>query len=380
MSYQSKLKVQKIVMSIISYTCFMFLGGFVGFFAVNLEKEMGLEINGLNTFVVILVCLIIVFLWYYISLCLHEIGHLIFGLISGYTFSSIRFGSLMISKENGKIQFSRFILPGTGGQCIMEPPKRNPEEMPVFLYNTGGLFVNLFLSIISGLIAYYTSGLVFLMSISFSLMNTIAMILNGIPFSQIGNDGANTIILCRNKKARAAFYNTLKVVELTSKEVNLRDMPKELFEYNKEDTLDNPIITSQAVNYFNYLLNTEQYQQAMEMADYILDNASSINQIHETLLQAERMYISAVINRDMDMAESIYKKNKKSFKVFSKFISIQRCLYAYYSLVNIDEKKRDQYKKQFLKTVKTYPYKVDAQNEQRLFDLVEYVQHDEKKL
>ena len=50
-------------------------------------------------------CLMLVFLYlaWFIHVVIHETGHLICGLLSGYTFSSFRIGSFMLLKENGRL-------------------------------------------------------------------------------------------------------------------------------------------------------------------------------------------------------------------------------------------------------------------------------------
>ena len=52
-------------------------------------------------------------------------------------------------KENGKIKFKKFSLAGTGGQCLMVPPEIVDGKIPVFLYNMGGAFMNIIISLIS---------------------------------------------------------------------------------------------------------------------------------------------------------------------------------------------------------------------------------------
>lgn len=74
---------------------------------------------------------------------LHEAGHLVFGLASGYRFVSFRIGSLMWQKDGGKLRFCRFQLAGTGGQCLMAPPDLTNGKMPCKLYNLGGALMNL---------------------------------------------------------------------------------------------------------------------------------------------------------------------------------------------------------------------------------------------
>ena len=89
--------------------------------------------------------LAIAFVSLYIHLILHEAGHLIFGLLSGYDFVSFRIGSLILVKEEGRYKFKRYSLAGTGGQCLMSPPDYNDGNYPYVLYNLGGIIVNMIL-------------------------------------------------------------------------------------------------------------------------------------------------------------------------------------------------------------------------------------------
>lgn len=66
------------------------------------------------------------FLGMYVALLfhmiVHEAGHLVFGLMTGYKFCSFRIASFMWLKENVKLKLKRLTLAGTGGQCLMTPP------------------------------------------------------------------------------------------------------------------------------------------------------------------------------------------------------------------------------------------------------------------
>ena len=72
-----------------------------------------------------------------IQVIIHESGHLIFGLISGYEFISFRVGSITIVKDEGKFKIKKFNIKGTGGQCLLMPKTNNYEELNYLLYNLG---------------------------------------------------------------------------------------------------------------------------------------------------------------------------------------------------------------------------------------------------
>lgn len=83
-----------------------------------------------------------------IQIIVHEAGHLVFGLISGYKFSSFRIFSFMWVKEDGKMRLKRLSIAGTGGQCLMSPPDMVDGRIPVVLYNLGGSLMNVIVSLV----------------------------------------------------------------------------------------------------------------------------------------------------------------------------------------------------------------------------------------
>ena len=86
--------------------------------------------------------------FYFVQVVVHEAGHLVFGLLTGYQFSSFRIGSFMWVKLEGKLKLKRYSLAGTGGQCLMAPPEMVDGKVPYVLYNLGGCLANLIVSVI----------------------------------------------------------------------------------------------------------------------------------------------------------------------------------------------------------------------------------------
>jgi len=78
--------------------------------------------------------------FFIISIPVHELGHLVFGLLSGYRFSSFRLFSLVWYKENGKVLFRRSRNKLALGQCLMLPPKHEKDFKFVWHNLGGGLF------------------------------------------------------------------------------------------------------------------------------------------------------------------------------------------------------------------------------------------------
>lgn len=373
MDYKKKAKIEQTIFMILMMGGFAGIGAFVGAFLLAFEKSVGRKLTGGELFLSFVVAMAVIFLAYYVNLCLHETGHMIFGLMTGYKFSSLRFGKLMLVKRDGKLGFGIYNMPGTGGQCIMTAPEGDAENMPVVLYNLGGLIVNLIIMVLGFTVYFITkdshlfAGMV---GLTFALTAIVMLITNGLPFTQVGTDGANTIIMSKDKTARIAFRNQLEVVKYIADGKAIWEMPKELFDFDRSMPMTNPLITGQAVNCYNYLSGTRQYAEAKEMAQFILDNAKSINNLHEKILIGELIFLTAVIERDNEAAKELFKANEKDLKTAAGFISMQRILCAYYTLVEPDEKKAADFAKKFANTLKHYPYPKDAEMEKEQFDMI----------
>lgn len=74
---------------------------------------------------------------------LHEGGHLVCGLMSGYRFISFRIFSFTFIRLHGHLTVRRFSIAGTGGQCLLCPPDRPVDEIPTGWYNMGGVLANI---------------------------------------------------------------------------------------------------------------------------------------------------------------------------------------------------------------------------------------------
>lgn len=60
---------------------------------------------------------------YFICVIVHEAGHLVCGLLTGYGFVSFRIFSFTFIREAGRLRVKRFAIAGTGGQCLLSPPE-----------------------------------------------------------------------------------------------------------------------------------------------------------------------------------------------------------------------------------------------------------------
>ena len=70
-----------------------------------------------------------------LQIVIHEGGHLVGGLLSGYRFVSFRIFNIALIRHKGRFALRRYSIAGTGGQCLLLPPDGNAGDIPLMLYN-----------------------------------------------------------------------------------------------------------------------------------------------------------------------------------------------------------------------------------------------------
>lgn len=322
---------------------------------------------------IIILAGLIFYLTLYIQLIIHELGHLIFGLISKYKFSSFRIGNLILVKNNKKIKLKLLKISGTGGQCIMIPPKSENGKIPVILYNLGGALANIITAFIFIIFHIIVNDKVILAYIfdTLALFGIYFAALNGIPMKMgiIDNDGFNAISLSKDKSAQKAFLIQLKINEALSNNKRLKEMPAEWFEIDKNANLNNSLIAAILVLSCNRLLDEHEFKKANKKMDTILKKETAIVGLHYNLLICDRIYC-CLLENNVKEVKKLYNEATKNFMTSMKnYPSIIRTNYALSLLLDKDQTKANTYLKKFQKCAKTHPYPSDIISEKELISI-----------
>lgn len=359
---------QKIYMSIMLLAGIV-CGGMAGVLLARVEDQ------GIKFWQGMLVMVLAVYGAMLLQIIVHEAGHLVFGLLSGYQFSSFRIGSLIFIKEDGKIKLRKFSIAGTAGQCLMSPPDLVDGKIPVILYNLGGCIFNLLLSIMFGVAAYIRGAhpFEFIIYVAIAIIGVAFALTNGIPLmvGPISNDGHNALSLGKNPKAMHAFWLQLKVNNEQAKGKRLKEMPESWFLIPAEEDMDNGLVATLAVFHASWLMDQCRVDEAADYIENLLKKETGIIGLHRSLLTCERIYCELVAKENI--SEAIYlhdKEYEKFIKAMKNTPSIIRCEYAYTLLAEKDEKKAEELLKHFEKVVKTYPYPREVEGERELIKLV----------
>ena len=357
----------------------MFAGGICGAFMASYAKNWkASDSSGISSEGILVLGLLILSLYVvlYVHLIVHEGGHLIAGLLSGYTFSSFRIGSIILVKKEGKLCVKKHSIAGTGGQCLMSPPDMVDGKIPYVLYNLGGCIANLIVTVICfGLyIVYKDVPIVSVILLEFIVFGLALALTNGIPFQavMVNNDGYNAISLGKNTEAIRSFWIQMKANEQIGKGVRLRDMPSEWFIMPKEENLKNSMAAVLWVFACNRLIDEHKFEEAKTLMTKLLQMETAIVPIHENLLVCDCIYCELIGENDRNKIEKLYTKDLQKFlKSMKNFPSVIRTQYVNALLYEKDLEKVQKMRQKFEKIAKTYPYASDIESERELMEIAD---------
>ncbi len=374
MKKKKKIVWQQYIGTVVIILVGVICGAVISSYFNEFSTESSLHIR----FIVLLVGICLAFLF---NMIMHELGHLVFGLLSGYKFSSFRIASFMWLNDDGKLKFKRIKIAGTGGQCLMIPPDMKDGKIPLVLYNLGGSFINIIIGVLCLVGYYFSSKIPFLSSVFliFAVVAFISAAINGIPMrlGMIDNDGYNAFALSKNKDAVEAFWVQLKIVEQNSKGIRLKDMPAEWFNVPTDEAMKNSMVATRGVFACNRFMDEERFEEADKLMEHLLGIDSGIVGLHRNLLMCDRIYIELIRESRRDVVESMMSVEQKKFmKSMKRFPSVLRTQYAIALVFENDAVKAGTIKDEFKKIAKTYPYPQDIESERDLMAIAEskYIQ------
>ncbi len=319
-----------------------------------------------------------------VHIALHEAGHMIMGLATGYRFSSFRLGSLVLGRTaEGKMQLGWSPLPGAGGQCLMNPPDMKDGKMPFVLYNLGGVMMNLIISLLClpGAVwaahplvrAYCAMGV---------LAGLVTAATNGIPLriGMLDNDGRNILTMRKNPEAVRALWVQLKVAEQNALDVRLRDMPEEWFSMPSRQAAKNSLCAAEGVFYCGRLMDQMRLEEALRAMNALMRIGSGMVGLHRVSMKMDMACCELLLGRGREAAERTLDKNTaKIMKAMKSHLSAIRTGYILELLGEGKEDKAREMEAQFEKAAKKWPSKADVESERELMEKAKEVYRARKE-
>lgn len=307
----------------------------------------------------------------FLQIILHESGHLIFGLLTGYHFLSFRIGSFALQKDaDGKLRLKRFSLTGTGGQCLLDPPEMRDGRFPVVLYNLGGVTINVITAGLFFALHFQSRGLLNFFLLSLAAMGILFALTNGIPLRLNGmpNDGSNALSLGKDPQAMRAMWLQLRINALQTHGTRLRDMPGEWFVMPDEKALQKPLLAALGAFVENRMMDAERFDEAKAILETLLPVPTLIP-VYRSLLTLDMVYLNVLeYGKDADISV-LESKGMRSFcRSMHRNPTVLRTQYAVALLHDGDKDKANRIRTQFDKAIRRYPIAADIECERMLMD------------
>ena len=364
---KKKPKIGSLVGQIAAVLLYMLIGALCGMLLTRYKELMP------DSFVLTMALLLGgVYLAMALQIAIHEAGHLVFGLLTGYRFSSYRFFSLMWIRQNGRLHFKRLSLAGTGGQCLMAPPDWR-EDCPYVLYNLGGVLMNLISAALFWLLSLIAAPLVRVLLLFCAIIGLAFALMNGVPLrvGPIDNDGRNILSIRKSPAARRAFWLQMKTNEQQASGVRLRDMPEDWFSLPGDEAPENSIIAAVPLNRAMRLMDAHRFDEAAALQDRLLQT-EDLAGIYRGLLRCDRICCELLGERREDVLSSLLTKEQTKFmKSMKNYPSVLRTKIALALLRDHDAAGADKQKAAFEKMAVSYPYPTDIESERELIALAE---------
>lgn len=313
---------------------------------------------------------------YFIHIIIHEAGHLVAGLMSGYSFGSFRIGSLMLIKQNGKLVLKKHSVAGTGGQCLMILPELKNGDFPAVFYNLGGVLMNLLVVLLSALLSTVTRSIpiIYVFFVVMALMGIVVALTNGIPLKlgMINNDGANTVEIIKSKEAKRFFYYQFKILENINNGKRIRDIDGSLFPMPSDEGMKYSLSASGAVFLENRLLDEGRFSDAVELIDKLLSTKTALIGLHKLLLTADKISSLLILGERTEEAHLLYTSEEyQSFKKQMKNnISLVRVDFAHALLYDKDENRANEIYAEFQKCAALHPYPSEIEGEEEILERI----------
>ncbi len=251
------------------------------------------------------------------QIIIHEGGHLVGGLLSGYRFVSFRICNIALIRHDGHFALRRFSVAGTGGQCLMLPPDSPADALPYVVYNAGGVVANIITAtaataalLLCDDITQFAFHLLIFTAITgffFAALNGIPMKINGIT-----NDGYNILLFRRNTLNRKLFANQLRINAMIQDGTRPKDIPEELFDLPAPIDYSDVIQASTFIMAASRKLDTGDISGAHAMLCEVENHKKEMIGLLVNEAECELIFTSLVLGKT-DEARRLYTKELKRY-------------------------------------------------------------------
>ncbi|MEX1378292.1 MAG: hypothetical protein AB1Z23_12580 [Eubacteriales bacterium] len=275
-------------------------------------------------FVLIVKSILSVILSYFIGTALHELGHLVFGLIAGYKFVSFKILFFNFYDENSRIKFRVEGFRKFAGYCSMFP-----KYKPIYIYWLsvfGGALFNLISAIIFFII-WRNSGFNSILFSSLAIISFLLFAFNLLPIkktNEVYYDGWILWTLLFNRKSKEEFLEQVKYADMVNKNLRPRD-----YELQLDKT--KPFNSSYISALYRKSLDLGDIETMQYCSSQIEENFDTSSEVSHVVYCYIICY-TACITGNIDKANDYYNKVKNRIENDNDCNGLRvRAYYQYYS-------------------------------------------------
>lgn len=313
---------KKIVKNLIFILFFAILGAIGGYLVAP-------YLNNISLFDIIYTIFIFGFS-FPIHIVLHEVGHILGGLISGYDFIMFRLFDTVWIKTASELSKRKEYVPGMMGQALMVPPK-NEENPPFFLYHASGILMNLLTALL-----FIGFGRVFTidwLAHFFTISAFVALFLgitNAIPFK--GSDGYNLLKQFKDKAATAQLTDLLYMYQEMVQGASLERL-QSYVDLEAYSSFEDPNTATIYSLHAQYLFEMKDFKGARKVCEVLYENIEDLFEGHRPLVTLD--YLFSLLLTDPNHPEIPRIIESKIYKQFkdvkqSDYIRFRAAVALYY--------------------------------------------------
>lgn len=306
-----------------------------------------------------------------LQIVVHEAGHLVFGLMTGYKFVSFTILNFRIYKRDKKLTVGLSPVIGAGGQAAMEPNFSESDNIPVFWYNAGGTVFNLLSSFLAGWFVLWLNDESFIRTffVAIAIVGLFFAVSNGIPMRTHlqTNDAYNILMMINNPSAKRAFYRIMKINAFGMEERIILDYPAILFSDLPENDYNNPLICCFAIDKIFYFLELEEYQKALDICNEML-KAKNIPGIYKNEATCEKQFCEIMLGITSTNKPYFLKKSTTKARLVP--LASYHTQYSYAAFISHDKDKAEKILNSFERDCKKSCNRGIITHERYIFNLL----------
>lgn len=358
-------------------------GGVLGVLVILMTHNLESGAFGLRFFLLVLLFLLMAVLSLPVAL-LHELGHMLGGLLSGQRLFYLCVGRLyIVRRASGQLRFAWRRTPGVGGACAMYSPRDGISPLPLLL---GGPLMNLLTGVVFACFAWQTrphfssAGV-----LQFSMLHIILLLLtllslhqgvtNLRPFMLAigGTDGWQLRLHRRSPEAREDYARLVRVSRALQQETRLKDMPDEWFIHRPPERESNLYALSFMQNIVARLMDKGDFAAALEAARPALDKEIPFAAVLRMHMLQDGAVCEMLLGQPGEFFAQLQEEEIVRLRKMHKgYLSVLRTDYAAALLLQGDQERAASIRTDFERIAAAYPFVVDASAESELMECIRH--------